>query len=49
MVLGAIFECGKTKFLENFTICALDGIKAILKNTLKHLSCTCFESAQTFS
>jgi hypothetical protein len=31
--LGAILECGKAKFMENFTVCALDGIDAILGNT----------------
>ncbi len=33
MGLGAILECGKAKFMENFTVCALDGIDAILGNT----------------
>ncbi len=27
-------ECGKAKFMENFTVCVLDGIEAILRNTL---------------
>jgi hypothetical protein len=31
--LGAILECGKAKFMENFTVFALDGIEAILGNT----------------
>ncbi len=26
-------ECGKTKFMEKFVVCTLDGIEAILGNT----------------
>lgn len=33
MVLGAILECGKVKFTENFIVCTLDGIEAVLRNT----------------
>jgi hypothetical protein len=33
VVLAAILESGKVKFTENFTVCALDGIEAILGNT----------------
>jgi hypothetical protein len=33
VVLGAILERNKVKFIENFTICALNGIEAILGNT----------------
>jgi hypothetical protein len=33
VVLGSVLECGKAKFTNNFTICTLDGIKAILGNT----------------
>jgi hypothetical protein len=33
VVLGAILECSKAKFMKNFTICTLDGIEAILGNT----------------
>ncbi len=32
-MLGAILECGKAKFVKNFTVCTLDGIEAILGNT----------------
>jgi hypothetical protein len=37
--LGAILECDKAKFIENFTICALDGIKTILGNTFLDVYC----------
>jgi hypothetical protein len=33
VVLGAILENGKVKFTENFMVCTLDGIEAILGNT----------------
>jgi len=33
VVLGAILECDKVKFIENFTICILNGMEAILGNT----------------
>ncbi len=33
VVLGAILECGKAKFVESFMVCGLDGIEAILGNT----------------
>jgi hypothetical protein len=33
VVLGGILECGKVKFTNNFVICTLDGIEAILRNT----------------
>ncbi len=33
VVLGAILECDKVKFVENFTIYTLDSIEAILGNT----------------
>jgi hypothetical protein len=33
VVLGAVLECSKAKFVENFTVCALDGMEAILRNT----------------
>jgi hypothetical protein len=33
VVLGAILECNKAKFVENFMVCALDGMEAILGNT----------------
>ncbi len=32
VVLGAILECGKTRFAKTFMVCALDGIEAILRN-----------------
>ncbi len=34
VVLGAILECNKATFVDNFTVCALDGIEAILGNIL---------------
>jgi len=34
VVLRAILECNKAKFLENFTICMLNGIESILGNTI---------------
>jgi hypothetical protein len=34
MVLKVILECNKVKFLENFMVCMLNGIGAILGNTL---------------
>ncbi len=37
--LGSILECGKAKFTENFMICALDGIGAILGNTFLKVYC----------
>jgi hypothetical protein len=33
VVLGALLECDKVKFTENFTICALNRMEAILGNT----------------
>ncbi len=33
VVLGAVLECNKVKFIENLTICALNGMEAILRNT----------------
>jgi len=32
VVLGAILECVKAKFADNFTVCALDNMEAILGN-----------------
>jgi hypothetical protein len=43
VVLGDVLECGKTKFTENFTICTLDGIKAILRNTFLNATIRCLE------
>ncbi len=37
VVLGAILERGKAKFAKNFTVCTLDGIKAILRNTFLNI------------
>jgi hypothetical protein len=39
VVLGAILECSKAKFMKNFTICTLDGIEAILRNTFLNVYC----------
>jgi hypothetical protein len=33
VVLAAILECNKVKFMENFIVCALDGMEAILGHT----------------
>jgi hypothetical protein len=32
VVFGAVLECGKTKFANNFTVYALNGIETILGN-----------------
>jgi hypothetical protein len=37
VVLGAVLECGKAKFIKNFIVYVLDGIKAILRNTFIHV------------
>jgi len=39
VVLGIVLECSKAKFVENFTICALDGMEAILGNTFLNAYC----------
>jgi hypothetical protein len=37
--LGVVLQCGKAKFMENFTVCALNGIEAILGNTFLNVYC----------
>jgi hypothetical protein len=39
VVLGAVLECGKAKFMDKFIVCTLDGIEAILKNTFLNVYC----------
>jgi hypothetical protein len=33
VVLGTVLECDKVKFTDNFIVCALNGMEAILGNT----------------
>jgi len=39
VVLGAVLECGKAKFMDKFIVCALDGNEAILNNTFSDVYC----------
>ncbi len=39
VVLGVVLECGKAKFVENFMICTLAGMEAILGNIFLDAYC----------
>jgi hypothetical protein len=39
VVLGVILECDKVKFAENFMVCVLDGIEAIIENNFLDIYC----------